>query len=323
MRGQVGQLLRGSSDGLLDRTLRSAGVAAVVLCAILGTSACRACRGAGTVDEKPGLGNVVVRRISAAMVRGTEVTLDGARIAAKAKATLQESGIFAASTKSAASANVSLELGVLGGGDGETPDIGVKVRLKIEIRPQESAARRYADDLAAVGQVPLDQTSSGDLPRVFERLSERTLQDLLQGYVARKKLWQADESETAKALASADNDLRLEAIRVAGVRKMRGQLPSILGLLSDDEEAVRDAALGAVVAMGERSAIKALAESHQMRDTYEMRKVLDAVASLGGQEAQEYLSFVAETHDEPDIRSMAKEALGRLKTQGASNVPTR
>jgi hypothetical protein len=49
-----------------------------------------------------------------------------------------------------------------------------------------------------------------------------------------------------------------------------------------------------------------------MRDTREMRKVLDAIATLGGSEAQDYLAFVAETHDDEEIRTMAKAALERL-----------
>jgi hypothetical protein len=308
---------------MFGRGFRSAGAAAAVFLAVLGTSTCRGGRGAQTVVEAPALGSVVVRRMSGATVRGTQVTLDAARIASKAKAALEGSGVFSASAKKAVSAHVSLDLDVLGAGDGESPEIGVKVHLKIDIRPPESPVGRYADDLAAVGQVPLDEASAGDLGGVFQRLSERTTEDLLLGYVARKKLWRADESEIAKALASADNDLRVEALRVAGVRKMRGQLPNVLRLLGDDEEAARDAALGAVVAMGERGAIKALAESHQMRDSYEMGKVIDAVASLGGQEAQEYLSFVAETHDDADIRNMAKEALGRLKPRRGIRAPTR
>jgi hypothetical protein len=308
---------------VFGRGHRSGVATAVLLLAVLGTSTCRGCSRAPTVVEAPALGSVVVRRMSGATVHGTEVALDAARIASKAGAVLEGSGIFSASTKSPVSAHVSIEIDVLGEGDGTTPEIGVKVRVKIEILPPKSPAGRYRDDLAAVGQVPLAPASPRDLGGVFQRLAERTLEDLLLGYVARKQLWRADESEIAKALASANNDLRIEAIRVAGGRKMRRQLPSVLRLLADEDEATRDAALGAVVAMGERSAIKALAESHQMRDSYEMGKVIDAVASLGGREAQEYLSFVAETHDDADIRSMAKEALERLETRREIGTPTK
>jgi hypothetical protein len=50
-----------------------------------------------------------------------------------------------------------------------------------------------------------------------------------------------------------------------------------------------------------------------MRDRREMRKILDAIAMLGGQEAAEYLSFVADAHEDEEIRQMAKQALERLK----------
>jgi hypothetical protein len=60
-----------------------------------------------------------------------------------------------------------------------------------------------------------------------------------------------------------------------------------------------------------------------MRDTREMRKVLDAIAALGGQEAKDYLAFVAETHDDEEIRVMAAEALERLRKQAMLEQPTR
>ena len=49
-----------------------------------------------------------------------------------------------------------------------------------------------------------------------------------------------------------------------------------------------------------------------MRDQREMRKILDAIAVLGGHEAAEYLGFVADGHDDPEIREMAAEAKKRL-----------
>ena len=50
-----------------------------------------------------------------------------------------------------------------------------------------------------------------------------------------------------------------------------------------------------------------------MRDRREMRKILDAIATLGGKEASEYLSFVAEGHDDPEIRELAAAARARLQ----------
>jgi hypothetical protein len=264
-----------------------------------------------------------VKRTSGATVKGVRVVLDEARVVASATRFLEQSGVYAGPQGKASRAQVSLELDVLGAGSADNPEIGVKVRLKIEIRPASADTARFAEDTAALGQVRIDDSTSGDLVGAFQRLAERTCNDLLLAYAARQRLWVAGESEVAKALTADDDELRIEAIQICGARKLRRELPTILRFLTDDDEATRDAALGAVVAMGERSAIKALAESRQMRDSYEMRKVLDAVATLGGQEAKEYLSFVAETHDDADIRSMAHAALKRLRRREDHAAPTR
>jgi HEAT repeat protein len=154
-------------------------------------------------------------------------------------------------------------------------------------------------------------------------LVERTVEDLLQAYVARQKLWEGSAREIDSALKSSDSDLRVEAMRIVAARGLREEIPTVLLLLSDEDENVRDAALGALVGLRERSAVKVLAESRQMRDAREMRKILDAIGILGGREAQEYLSFVAETHDDEEIRTMAKDAMERLARHAEANRPTK
>ena len=44
-----------------------------------------------------------------------------------------------------------------------------------------------------------------------------------------------------------------------------------------------------------------------------MRKIIEAIAILGGQEADEYLSFVAATHDDEDIRGEAGGGAGAAR----------
>jgi HEAT repeat protein len=260
------------------------------------------------------------------MVRGTSVVLDDGAIARKARDVLAGSGIFFAAEgndQKPSRADVAITSEILVDDASRDADVGIKVRLKIEPHPSTTVTVRYAEDTTALGQAPLGETAVAELVPAFQRLAERTTEDLLRAYVARQKLWFAAEPALAQALLSGDADLRVEALRIVGARKLKTQLTAVIRLLSDSDEATRDAALGAVVAMGERSAIKALADSRQMRDSYEMSKVVDAVASLGGQEAREYLSFVAETHDDPDIRKMAEAALARLKTREAKSAPTK
>ena len=89
--------------------------------------------------------------------------------------------------------------------------------------------------------------------------------------------------------------------------------PTLLRLLEHPEESVRDAALGALVELKDRRAVAVLASQRSMRDRREMRKILDAIATLGGNEASEYLSFVAEGHDDPEIRELAAAAKARMQ----------
>lgn len=288
-------------------------------------SGCRG-RGGSASDGVPVLGRITVRPTPAAMIRGTSVVLDDSRIAGTANDVLASSGIFAKDAggdKKRSRADVAITLEILADSASPDAEVGIKVRLKIEPHPSTAVTVRYAEDTAALGQAPLGKTAAAELMAAFQRLAVRTTEDLLRAYVARQRLWSANEPAIAQALMSADGDLRLEAVRIVGARKLTAQLPTVIRLLSDGDEATRDAALGAVVALGDRSAIKALADSRQMRDSYEMSKVVDGVASLGGQEARDYLSFVADTHDDPDIRKMAQAALMRLKMREAKSAPTR
>jgi hypothetical protein len=58
--------------------------------------------------------------------------------------------------------------------------------------------------------------------------------------------------------------------------------------------------------------VSVLAEQRSMRDKREMRKILDAIALLGGDEAADYLAFVADGHEDAEIRQLASEARKRL-----------
>jgi hypothetical protein len=274
-------------------------------------------------DERPFLAEVTAKPILPIDFHGTEIHLDEVQLAAKLKSVLEGAQVFAPPEVRRPAAHVNLEAEVLHSEGVDGPEIATKVRLRITVRPASVAPTRFSEDVAAVGQAPLAKGDADEVKSAFQRLVARTAEDLLLTYTARLKLWEGDAQEIIGALRSADTEARVEALHILGARKMREQIPEVLRLLSDEDEGVRDAALGALVVLHERSAIKALAESHQMRDTREMRKILDAIATLGGSEARDYLSFVAETHDDEEIRAMAKEALDRLSRHDEPKQPTK
>jgi hypothetical protein len=251
-----------------------------------------------------------------------EIHFDPVDLAAKAKKVLDDAQVFASPEVSRATAQVSLTIDVFAVAETSPPEMGAKVHLRITVRPS-GAPTRFAEDVEALGQVPMASQDANGARAAFQRLAERTVGDLLLAYVARQKLWEGRPSDIAAALQSAEGDVRVEALRIVAARSLRDTIPTVLGLLSDDDENVRDAALGTLVALHEPGAVKVLAQSRQMRDAREMRKILDAMATLGGREAQDYLSFVAETHDDEDIRDMAKAALIRLEQHAESIRPTK
>src|SRR4029077_5090292 len=95
------------------------------------------------------------------------------------------------------------------------------------------------------------------------------------------------------------------------------EAPVLLKMLGDPDEATRDAALGALIAMRERRAVGELTRTRSLRDRREMRKIIEAIAILGGDEAQDYLSFVAQSHDDDEIRAEAAAAKARLERRAA------
>jgi hypothetical protein len=273
--------------------------------------------------EPPVLGQVQVKPIPGLELGGRRLTIDPGQLAVKVSELLDHAAVFAKPDGRPATVDVSLEVIPFAEGGGDATEIGVKLRLRMAIRPEGAAPARFADDVAAVGQSPLAKADADAAQAALQRLAERTTGDLLAAYLARQKLWTGEGKEVFAALASSDMDLRLEALRVIGARQLRDQVPAVMKLLNDDDESLRDAALGTLVALRERSAVKVLATSTQMRDAREMRKILDAIATLGGPEAADYLAFVAETHDDEEIRAMAKTALERLGRGSGRRRPTK
>ena len=128
----------------------------------------------------------------------------------------------------------------------------------------------------------------------------------------------ADEARLLRALAGKDPDRLAAAVEIVATRKPGGAVAPLARLLKHKEARVADRAIGALVALGDRSAVKHLTRMTRPDDTARLAKVLDAIAALGGKEARQYLEFVGTGHEDEDIRNMAKEALDRMQRRARS-----
>jgi hypothetical protein len=287
----------------------------------LGTPACK--RPSVTSQPSPWLGPVAVTTTEEA---GNESSLvDREALARMARTQLLRAGIFAgqaveSSNPGAAVARIRITLSMeLVRADGKTA-VRADVRLNVSTRPAGAVAWHFAEDIQANAEMLYDPETHPDKKGVLQRLAERAVGDLLAAYIARQKLWSADRQAVHAALV-APGEMRLEAIRVAAAHGLRDEVPSLVALLSDDEEAIRDAALGALVELRDSRAVPALTKTKSMKDRREMRKIIDALAALGGQEATDYLSFVADAPEDEEIRNMAKAALLRLRSRSPASSP--
>jgi hypothetical protein len=166
---------------------------------------------------------------------------------------------------------------------------------------------------AAVAERMYEIKTRGDATAAWRAHAHRAVEDVVRGVGARARLARGDAAGIVAALSGSDEDLRDEAMRVAGERRERAAVPQLIVLLKSEDRAVRDRALGALASIGDPRAVRPLTEVAHFRDVTELPKVLDALSAIGGDEARAYLEFVASGHENPEMRELAKTALSHLE----------
>jgi hypothetical protein len=267
-------------------------------------------------DIPPRLGPVTVQDLTPDEAIPPGVRVDVEALASEMRTRLAGAGVFSPPAPDGAAGSVARVRADLALEQVEADEKGAAravIRFRVEPRPPEGVASHWNEDVQAGSETTYALSPPPDSKALFAKLVSRTLADLTTGYLARQRLWSGSADDVRSALAVETGDLRIEAIRAVAQRRLTSEVPSLLRLLSDEDETVRDVALGALVELGDRRAVTELAKQRSMRDRREMRKILDAIAMLGGQEASDYLAFVADTHEDEEIRQMARQALDRLK----------
>jgi hypothetical protein len=167
-------------------------------------------------------------------------------------------------------------------------------------------------DLSETDACETELAAGVRLPEVAQGAVECALARAASGLIARETLRRGDEKAVLAALGGSDPTLRQAAFGAVADHHLAGAVPALLEVLKSDDVMARDGAIGALVALRDPRAVRPLAELGHFNDLDMMRRVIDAIGAIGGEEARAYLEMVAGGHDVPGIRALAKDALGRM-----------
>ena len=111
-------------------------------------------------------------------------------------------------------------------------------------------------------------------------------------------------------LADADPEVVAWGLQVIAARKPPGVLDAVIPLL-DRPAPVGEAAITALVALGDRRAVTALTDRIDLGDRTRLTTIIEATVALGGADAEDFLRVLT-AHADPEVARHAREGLARL-----------
>jgi hypothetical protein len=243
---------------------------------------------------------------------------DARALADRVLGDLEKSGLFAIRQKDAPAGvrfrPVKLAVGYrvdVAAADKKEPALG-RAMLSIEQAWQDSDEDRAVEEDVVCAK----ELATGEDPKaVAAALVECATGKATTGLVEKERVRRGDEQAVLTALGSDDPTLREVALAAVADRRIASALDPLVKLLKSDDPPTRDGALGALIALRDPRAVKPIVEIADFDDLAMMRKIIDAVGAIGGDEAKSYLELVEGGHDVPEMRDLAKQALARIASR--------
>ncbi len=133
------------------------------------------------------------------------------------------------------------------------------------------------------------------------------------GILRKEQIRSAPPADVISAVDSEEPEIASWALSVVGDRHLTEGFDSAVAALDASAPEVRDAAIGALVALGDARAVQPLAQLANFSDHDQMRLAIESISAIGGSDALEYLEFVASGHPDDDIKQRAEEGIARIR----------
>ncbi|MFO8073929.1 MAG: HEAT repeat domain-containing protein [Polyangia bacterium] len=176
-------------------------------------------------------------------------------------------------------------------------------------------ARLRADGLEAPVTAAVAAEGSASNPSQARELVKKTLRDLSRAVREMLSLLDGGPEDWIRGLDSPEPDLQILASRLLADERVKEAVPALGEMAADPRPHVAEAAAEALGRIGEESAVPLLIDSIRRGDLRSEVRAVEALARIGGDEAEAYLEMVAGGHQVEEVRRIARDALQRLRNR--------
>jgi hypothetical protein len=141
----------------------------------------------------------------------------------------------------------------------------------------------------------------------------RAARALIANLVLKEKLLRAEPDEVIAAVAGKNSDVHAWALEVIAERKIQKAYPVVAAAVDAPLREVQDAAIAALVALQNPKSIQILTRKADFKDHERLRMIMEASIAIGGNDAIDFLEFVASGHPDEHIVERANEGLRELR----------
>jgi hypothetical protein len=269
----------------------------------------------------PPTGPIVVDRVS---VRSDAAALDANALAAALRDAMLASGAFVGADHTGAPAKVEVTVAATvrpGDATRHDPPVAV-VAAQIDVRWLSGVAS--IDEPAPHAHLAIERALAGAAAAHPDDALRALAADVMaaagRDLAAREHERALPIASLGPLLESADEQQVTWALDLAGARRARALVKQITPLVKRPPP-VREAAIAALVAIGDPSAVSAIAGAADFDDREQLTTAIEAAIALGGPDADDFLQMIATGHHDADLASRAREGLERIARRTDAGVP--